>query len=198
MAKGIVVLHREATSTFGLEKVERVRLYGSRRRVALDANGEFCTRAALTDDGEVLLRSGMTAQGYFDPAGRQVETNALAAVDPDGHPLPLVPSTLGVPTPLEGPVSPRDVLDLDLTAVYRLVPEGVSPDLAAELASGHAFRVPFNYRPDFRSETAYLVQNEVGLFALVGIPAAAPWLEPDAPPPDDAQADDDELDFEMF
>jgi len=199
MAKGIVVTQGERVSQFGLEKLERARLYGSRRRVALGPDGAPCGRGQLTDDGQVLLRAGMTAQGYFTADGRQVESAELIGVDAAGLPLPLVSSTLGVAQALEGPVSARDLLDLSITAVYRLIPESLDDALGAALAAGQVFRVAFNYRPDYRAETAYLVRNDAGLFALVGTPSPAAWLEPQSPPPlvedDDAS---DELDFDMF
>lgn len=199
MARGIVVEHGGAVSQFALEKVERAKLYGSRKRIALDGEGQACIRGSLTDDGQVLLRAGMTAQGYFDREGRQVENAAIGAVDKDGKPLPLVPSTLGVQQPLEGPVDAREVLDMSLTSVYRLVPEQLDPALEGALSAGKAFRVAFNYRPDYRSEVAYLVKNDAGLFALVGNPAPAAWLAPDAPPPIEGEGEEEaELDFEMF
>jgi hypothetical protein len=199
MAKGIVVTYAGTETSFAIERLERAKLYGYRRRIAIDADGRPCTRAALTEDGQVLLRSGMAAQGYFDPDGRQVETSALTAIDAAGNALSLSPSTLGVAQALEGPVDPREVLDLAISSVYRLVPEGIALGLAEGLSAGHVFRAPFNYRPDYQSEIAYLVQNDAGIFALVGVPAPPPWLSPDAPPPaDDTVADEAELDFEMF
>ena len=39
MAKGIVVMWGGAQSSFGFEKVERAKLYGSKRRVAVNADG---------------------------------------------------------------------------------------------------------------------------------------------------------------
>jgi hypothetical protein len=61
MPKGIVVPHNGMVSSFQIEKVERAKLYGVRRRLAVDDKGRTCARAALTDDGQVLLRAGMTA-----------------------------------------------------------------------------------------------------------------------------------------
>lgn len=199
MPKGLVVTFNGAESSFALEKLERAKLYGSRRRIAVDADGSTCTRAALTDDGQILLRSGMTAQGYFASDGRQVESSALGAIDQDGKPLTLIPSTLGVAQPLEGPIDPKDVLDLAITSVYRLSPDALDKALEKELTAGKIFRAPFNYRPDFYGETAYLLQNDAGCFALVGAAAAPAWLTLDAPPPaEDEASDDGELDFEMF
>lgn len=199
MPKGVVVALNGKVSSFQIEKVERAKLYGVRRRLAIDDKGRTCARAALTDDGQVLLRAGMITQGWFDTDGRQVEQTEIGAEDEDGKPLELIPSTLGIEQPLEGPIVPTEVLDLSLTAVYRIAPQQIDDALAASLAAGEFWRFPFNYRPDYCSETGYLVQNTEGIFALVGVPATAEFLEPQAPPPQaDADDDDGDLDFEMM
>lgn len=199
MAKGIVVSLNGKASSFQIEKVERAKLYGVRRRLVVDDKGRTCSRASLTDDGQVLLRAGMTAQGWFDTDGRQVEQKAIGAEDADGNLLDLVPSTLGVEQSLEGPVDAREVLDLSLTGVYRITPEALDDSLAQSLAEGQFWRFPFNYRPDYRSEIGYLIQNPEGIFAIVGTPAPAQYLEPQASPPQTDDDDDEgELDFEMM
>ncbi len=199
MPKGVVVAHNGKVSSFQIEKVERAKLYGVRRRLAIDEKGRTCARAALTDDGQVLLRAGMMAQGWFDTDGRQIEQKDIGAEDEDGKLLELIPSTLGVEQPLEGPIDPKEVLDVSITAVYCIAPEQLDEQLAASLAAGEFWRFSFNYRPDYRSETGYLVQNADGIFALVGLPAPAAFLEPQAPPPQAEDDDDDgDLDFEMM
>ena len=199
MAKGLVLSLDGHVSSFQLEKIERARSYGVRRRLAVDDMGRTCSRAALTDDGQVVLRAGMTAQGWFDTDGRQIEQKAIGAEDADGRPLDLVPSTLGVEQSLVGPVDAREVLDVSLTAVYRVTPDELDEALARSLADGQFWRFAFNYRPDYRSETGYLVQNADGIFALVGTPAPARYLEPQAPPPPvDDDDDEGDLDFEMM
>jgi hypothetical protein len=199
MARPIVVTHQGVVSSFQLSKLERQKLYGARRRIPVDAAGEPCARAALTDDGAVLITAGMTAQGWFDPDGHQVESREIGARDSDGNPLEPVPSTLGEQQQLEGPVSATEVLDLALASVYRLEPENLDEGLAAELQDGLIWRFRFNYRPDYRAETAYLLANAEGVFALVGVPAGPRFLEPNAPPPpeDDEEVEGD-LDFEML
>lgn len=199
MPKGLVVCENGKVSSFQIEKVERAKLYGVRRRLAVDEKGRTCSRASLTDDGQVLLRSGMMAQGWFDSDGRQVEQKAIGAEDGDGNLLELVPSTLGVEQKLEGPIDAREVLDLSLTAIYRVTPESLDEGLGKSLADGNFWRFPFNYRPDYRSEIGYLVQNGDGIFALVGMPAPAQFLEPQAPPPPAEDVEDEgDLDFEMM
>jgi hypothetical protein len=85
MAKGLIIRvvgnFLPSSSSFKLEKLERAKLYGVRRRLALSEQGRTCSRAALTDDGQVLLRSGMMARGWFDSDGRQIEHSDIGAED---------------------------------------------------------------------------------------------------------------------
>ncbi len=200
MAKPIILTHNETASNFQLEKLERSKLYGSKRRIPVDVDGKPCVRAALTDDGEVLILSGMAAQGWFDDLGRQVEASEMEAQTPDGIALELVPSTLGVSQPLEGPVSPMEVLDLAVSSVYQLTAETIADELAASLTSGEVWRFRFNYRSDFLAETAYLLANDAGIFALIGQPTTAPHLQLNALPPVEAAdvEDTEDVDFEML
>jgi hypothetical protein len=96
MAKPIIVMLGGVESSFDHSKLDRARLYGTRRRVPLDAQGLPCVKAALTVDGAYLMQAGMTAQGYFDDQGRWLQKSELVGVDPDGHVVDLQPSTLGV------------------------------------------------------------------------------------------------------
>lgn len=200
VAKSIVVTLGGVESSFGLEKLDRAKLYGRRERRPLDPEGRRCERAELTRDGALLVRAGMTAQGYFDEAGAWIPNRDLVGLDREGKPLPQVPSTLGVAQPLEGPIAPESVLDLAVRTVYVLDPEQLDPALAEQLKGGAAFRFAFNYRADYQAETGILVANDTGFFALVGRVTTPTWasLELPAPASFDAAEDDDELDFEMF
>lgn len=200
MAKSIVVTFAGIESTFAIEKLDRAKLYGRRERRSLDAEGRRCERAELTRDGALLVRSGMTAQGYFDAGGTWIPNRDLVGLDKGGSPLPQVPSTLGVAQALEE-ASPEEVLDLAVRTVYVLGPESLDDALAEKLRAGTAFRFAFNYRADYQAETAVLVGNEAGFFALVGRTAVPGWstLETVARDSfDDRDDADDELDFEMF
>lgn len=201
MAKPIVVTLGGVESRFDHEKLDRSKLYGRRQRQVLDPGGKRCERAELTRDGTLLIRSGMTAQGYFDEVGTWIPNSKLVGLDADGKPVKQVPSTLGEAQKLAGPVGPEELLDLSVRAVYVLAAEQLDPKLEAELKAGKVYKFPFNYRPDYESETAFLVGNPSGYFALVGTPAETVWCELQtvavAEAAEDA-SDDDELDFEMF
>ena len=189
-----------AESSFDHRKLTRERLYGKRSRVTLDAHGKPCTRAELTTDGDLMIQSGMAQQAYFDEAGNQFAIGDLVAFDAEGAQLEKVPSTLGVAQPLEGPVDPAEVLDLKLASIYLLTPEALDDGLAEALRAGELFRFAFKYRLDYHQDTAYLVGNEDGYFALIGRPVPAPWIALDQPIVDtfDDDGDDDDLDFDMF
>ncbi len=201
MAKPIVLTYAGETSSLEPARLDRKKLYGHRRRLPMDPAGSPCTRAALTEDGSLLVRAGMTAQGYLDDEGNWVPNQELVGLDAEGQPLPLVPSTLGAERPLEGPVDASEVLDCAVDTVYALSELELSPLLRAALDEGQIFRFEFNYRADYSASRAYLVANDEGaLFALIGKEAASQWLTLERPAEafEDDESDDDDLDFEMF
>ncbi len=201
MAKPIVLSYRDKVSSFPFQKLDRKKLYATRRRMVLDRDGEPCLRAELMADGSTLIRPGMTGQAYFDDSGRWIPNSDLVGLDGDGHPLQKHPSTLGQAQQLQGPVAPEEVLDMAVYAVYRLDCEGADPELKEAVDGGDIFRFAFNYRPDYHAETAYLVGNDDGWFALVGLRNEPVWCELEKPEVDlSAEQDDDtdDLDFEMF
>lgn len=202
MAKQIVVERDGNVSTFDFQKIDRSKLYGKRRRINLDPEGEPCTRAQLTKDGSLMLRSGMMAQGYFGEEGEWIPQRELIGIDGAGRPVEISPSTLGEQQELEGPVPAEDLLDLQVSSVYALDGAEVDAGLLKSLEGGDLYRFSFNYRGDFHSETGYLLANKDGVYCIVGSPAVVQWcelgqvvVESFEPDEDD---DDDDLDFEMF
>lgn len=199
MAKGIVVKLGENESSFNIKAVDRSALYGKRRRVLLDENGEPCSRASLLDDGSLLIRSGMTAQGYFLSDGRSYKLADLEGFDLSGNPLSKVPSTLGVSQPLQE-VDAEDALNMSQRAVYALEPDELDSELKDELENGKIYSFPFNYREDYEAETGLLIHNENGFFAIIGKPVEYEWVGFKAVVdlPQESDDSDEELDFEMF
>ncbi len=200
MAKQILVNHKTVTSSFDFKKIDRSKLYGKRRRIPLDPNNEPCTRAQLTSDGSVLLRSGMQAQGYFQPDGKWVRQGELQGMDGAGRPVEKEPATLGVEQELEGPVPPEDLLDLDVTSIYALENADVDAALTKSLDAGDIYRFKFNYRADYHSETGYLVSNPTGVYCITGNPTVIGWSELGqvVETTFEEETVEDDLDFEMF
>lgn len=200
MARNLVLVLDGEQSEFGIKALNREDIYGKRKRVALDADGELCSKASLLDDGSLLLKSGMTAQGYFTPDGKGYKQAELVAFDTSGKAIEKVPSTLGVAQNLTGPLPAESVLDLRVDSIYQLESEQLGEKLAASLAAGEIYGFTFNYRDDYSAESGVLLSNENGYFALIGKPVEWEWSTlatvADLPASDiDA---DEELDFEMF
>ncbi|MFO0746397.1 MAG: hypothetical protein U1F43_12085 [Myxococcota bacterium] len=199
MARGIVVARDGHESRFGLQVVDRAKLYGQRRRVVVDEKGEPCATGYLSVDGSVLLLSDSRALLYLDERADVVERSELHAVDDEGRPLAKLESTLDAPQAIVGPVAPERVLDMNVTSVYRLEAESVDEELAAALARGEIWETIFNYMPGYERQTLFLLQNPEGIFGLVTEPSAVTWMDRQSPPPSDEDPlGDDELDFSMF
>jgi len=199
MPKPIILNKNNYSSIFHLKKIERKKLYGFKKRLAIDENNNECKRASLTEDGQILIKSGMTSQGWFVEGGKQIESNEIGAIDENNNELELIPSTLGINQNLEGPSDPKELLDLSITTVYSIIPDEISEDLKSSLERGEIWKFNFNFRADYRMETSYILKNENGYFAIVGIPYNIKMLTPNEVPPEDEDEDiGDEIDFEMF
>lgn len=199
MARSIVVRLGEEESTFGFTKVEREKLYGKKERVIVDETGRECDSAWLTPDGAVLVPTGGTAHLWMDERWDAREQNERVAVDLAGQPLDSKPSTLGVAQTLTE-IDARRVLEIVTTSVYELAPETLGSALEGALKEGRIFELPFAYRDGYESDTAVLLSNDEGMFALVGRPSGFEMIareviaeEPGAP--DDLDGD---LDFGML
>jgi Neuraminidase (sialidase) len=198
MAKPIVLNFKGIEINFDVVKVDRSKIYGSRKRIAVDVNGNQCTRAALLADGSELISSGMTAQGYFTDSDRPVSRQEMVGLDDKGNVVQTKPSTLGIAQSLEGPVDPEEVLNLDLDGVYFLEALNEIGELGKHLKEGAVYKFPFNYSTSFDVGEAFLVANDDGYFALVGSTVESAWVdEAEVFVPDEVDTDDtDELDFD--
>ena len=200
MAKLILINYQGEEAQFSHKKVDRSKLYGSRKRIPLDPSGENCLRCELSDDGSTLIMSGMTSQGYFDSDINWIPNKELIGMDSIGKVLDKVPATLGVAQ--DGVLSELEpLLDLAVDSIYQLDPEEVPQSIQTVLESGKVFNFPFNYREDYHAESAYLVLNDEGYFALIGNPIKPEWMELNQVIEESFEneaEDNNDLDFEMF
>jgi hypothetical protein len=200
MAKTINLTYGAETAIFAYKPIDRAVLYGKRRRVAFDLNGKECAKASLLADGSLLIRSGMTAQGYFTEDETWVPQSELEAINLDGTKPELFPATVGENVVAEK-VSAVEALSLRFDTTYSLEPEELPGGLKKELDSGSIFKFPFNPRADYQVETGILVSNENGYFALIGQEVEYQYsaLSSVVSVVDEAASDSsDDLDFEMF
>ena len=200
MAKTINLTYKGNQAVFAYRPIDRGVLYGKRRRVAFDALGNECAKASLLSDGSLLIKSGMTAQGYFTPDGVWVPQSDLEAINDDGSVPELLPTTIGeeVEATL---ISPVEALNLKFNTTYSLEPEAISDELKKELDTGTILSFPFNPRADYNIEIGILISNENGYFALIGNAVEYKYVGLDSvvSVAEEAGSDSsDDLDFEMF
>ena len=201
MAKSIVINCQGEEAKFSHKKINRAKLYGSRKRIPLDREGEKCLRCELSDDGSNLILSVMTSQGYFDIDMNWIPNKELVGISLKGKVLDKIPSTLGVAQDAVI-IEPESLLDLAVDSIYQLEPEEMHDSIKSILESEKVLNFPFNYREDYHAESAYLVMNTEGYFLLIGNPTKPYWIELEQVIEenfeDEAVDDNDELDFEMF
>jgi hypothetical protein len=200
MAKTINISYKGESAVFGYKPIDRGVLYGKRRRVPFDADGNECAKASLLEDGSLLIKSGMTAQGYFTPDKVWVAQGDLEAINPDGTTPELFPATIGEVVEATQ-LSPVEALNLRFGTTYALEPEVLSDGIKKELDSGVVLTFPFNPRADYEVETGVLVGNENGYFALIGQKNQYEFvgLASVVSVAEEANSDtSDDLDFEMF
>lgn len=196
MAKNIAVRWAGEESAFAFTKVEREKLYGKKDRVVVDEQGRTCSSAWLTADGSALVLAGGTAHVHVDERWSAYEQEDRRAVDLEGRPLDSKPSTLGVVQDLSE-ASVERLLDHTTTVVYQLDAESLGEALRAALAAGRIFEAPFLYRDGLAPDTLFLLQNDEGVFALVGRATGFSFIRREALPEPETTEREDELDADL-
>ena len=199
MAKTIDISFNGEAVSFTYKPVDRKALYGYKKRVAFDITGAECVRASLLRDGSLLLRSGMSSQGYFKDDGSWVPSAELEAINSDGSKPQLFPATIG--QVVQGrEISVEEILSLNIVNTYFLESQIIPKSISDTLAQGKFIAFDFNPRADYNLETGVLLSNENGYFALIGdrIEYQFVSLATVASIENEAAADSDDLDFEMM
>ena len=187
-------------SRFSKSEVDRARLYGSRKLVAVDGDGRECATALLTRDGHVLP-AGCTAELYLNERGDVVARSELVAVDERGAPLPALESTTGEPQKLEGPVPAQELLEYVVVRVHALHLHAVTlaPGLAEALEAGAVFRVPYRPRRTVVETSAFLLGSASGVFLVQAEPCGFDFVGLDQPAlPEDGAGEEDDVDAFAF
>ncbi len=198
MAAYLDLTHQGQPSRFALTAIDRKRLHGYTKRLALDADGHECSTAHLTRDGRFLLPAGATADLYLNNDGDTVPRTDLVPVGGDGRALSALAPTTGRPQEAEGPVSVEELLDCVVVRAYVLTPESLAPALQSALVRGAIFKVSYRPRKATQATTAFLLANGHGLYLLQTEPCGFEFVGPDQlPAAPDAGADDQYEDFDF-
>ncbi len=169
MAKQLTVQYQGQELYFGLDKVDRTKLYGYIDTEVLDEQGQLCELATLNSDGNTLVGRGGTALAMLSPDGLWRERSALKAVDPQGQLITPVKSSFDEPIPLDKTASIDDYLAHNINLVYKLETEDDVADLVEELRGGTIYTFPFSYRGGLEAYDGFLLLGSDGnLFLTAG------------------------------
>lgn len=198
MSTYLDVSYQREKSRFAMTAIDRKRLHGYTKRLALDADGNECATAHLTRDGRFLLPAGSTADLYLNNEGDCVPRTDLVAVGSDGRALDTLAPTTGQPQEVEGPVSPEEILDCVIVRAYALVAETLSPALQSALVGGAILKVPYRPRKTTQATTTFLLANDTGMYLVQTEPCGFEFVGPEQVLVEaDAWADDDEFEFDQ-
>jgi len=200
MAAYLDLTYQGQPSRFALAAIDRKRLHGYTKRVALDADGHECATAHLTRDGRSLLPAGSTADLYINDEGDSVPRTDLVPVGGDGRALAAPAPIAGRPLEAEGPVPVEELLDCVVVRAYAVTPESLAPALQSALARGGIFRVAHRPRKATQAALTFLLANGHGLFLLQAEPSGFEFVGPEQLPAESddwANEQDEEFDFDQ-
>ena len=167
MHKIFEVIFNGRVSSFTVNKIDRSKLYGSKKRIAVDVQGHECSAAALTRDGKYILPTGGTALLYLDEHEDVVERNQLQAVDPEGSNGDSEESSPNEAMELGPEISAAEILEYTISHVYMLEPVSLPPELEKMRASGlMCWRVLSSV--SHNGHQSFLLKNNSGFFLLAG------------------------------
>jgi hypothetical protein len=184
-------------------KLDRKKLYGWTDKLTLDKNSQECKLVSIDTNGATLIPAGGLGQGILDDQGSWVERSELIAVDENGSPAEMLPSSFDTPIKLENSISIEEFLDHYITAIYTMQGEENCPDFVKAIAGGPIYTFDFNYRSSYEPSPAFLVENSGELFLLVGKKSEfefigleqAGYLDEDD---DSSDVEEDPFDFSMM
>jgi len=169
MGRKIEIAFQGSISRIALRRVDRSLLYGSSRRIGLDAKGRECASALLTRDGKYVLGPGSTAGMYLNEKDDAVASEDLERVNNHGQ-----QSNGGNapddPHELTGPVSAEELLECAVTFVYEVDASEIDSTLAAAMSRGDIYHAP---------DQGFLLANEHGAFLLGTKPARFDFIGKD-------------------
>jgi hypothetical protein len=183
---------------FAKTEIDRSRLYGLRKIVALDAQGRECQSALLTRDGRYILPTGSTADLYINACGDVVACRDLVAVDESGAPPLTSAPTACEQKEIQGPLVAGEILDYAAIRVHALQPVAVPAKLAQALGDGAVFQVPYSSRSGVTETPAFLLGGDAGVFLIQVEPHGFDFVGPDQPVLTENDPDEDDTDAFAF
>ena len=199
MAKEAVLKFEGNLVKANLTKVDRNKVYGWSEEIYTDKSGNVCTWATLLNDGVTLISSGGSALKTFNNIGNEVSKSDLIAVYGNGELANLISSVFDAETTLSNEKTLEDLMNLEVKSVYQLEVLENKDLLKTWLSQFKVLYLPFNYRTDYESDDAFLLNQGELFFIITGTIKEFQYASLQATPELESDVEEsDEIDFNMF
>lgn len=198
MPRQLTFLLKRRRYTAFPRKIDRRKLYGWTAIEATDDAGDRCEVVGTDETGRLVIPRGGTAVGLLTPGGEWVERSELIAVDGEGKPARLLPSSFDVEISLERKVTPQQYFDHNITDFYAL--EEAPPELVRAVGDD-IYTFDYCYAAGCEGTPAFVLSAAGSLFLLLGQRLRLEMIGYDEPgfiDEEDAADEDEALDFAMF
>ena len=199
MAKEAVLKFEGNLVKANLTKVDRNKVYGWSEEIYTDKSGNVCTWATLLNDGVTLISSGGTALKTFNNIRNEVSNSDLIAVYGNGELANLISSVFDAETTLSNEKTLEDLMNMEVKSVYQLEVLENMDLLKTWLSEFKVLYLPFNYRTDYESDDAFLLNQGELFFIITGTIKEFQYASLQASPELESDVEEsDEIDFNMF
>ncbi len=203
MARALHLFYKGKSYNFGIQKIDRKKLYGYTVIEVKDDNNSNCTLASISDDGKYILSRGCVGYITMNQQNEYVPSNSVKMMDNEGNELERIPSSFDLEKIELREASLEEYLQLHVKAVYQLSSSDEEIDiseLVKLLKELKVLRFEFNYRTDYDDDDAFLIQNEGTIFMVTGqvSPFEFIGLEKIVESEIIEEEDDDDFDFGML
>ena len=203
MARALHLFYKGKGYSFGIQKIDRRKLYGYTVIDVKDDNNSNCTLASISDDGKYILSKGCVGYITLNQQNEYIPSNSVKMIDSEGNELEKILSSFDLEKIELREASLEEYLQLHVKAVYQLssVDEEIDiPELVKLLKEVKVLRFDFNYRTDYDDDDAFLIQNEGAIFMVTGqmSPFEFIGLEKVVESENIEEDNDDDFDFGML
>ncbi|MCD8186701.1 MAG: hypothetical protein LUD68_09780 [Rikenellaceae bacterium] len=147
-------------------KVDRRKLYGWTKLMAVDDNGNPCELLTADESGKYLIPLGGTGIGILSPQGQWVERSELKTVDADGEPAPIFPSSYKTVNTLKTKITPQEFLDYSISDFYQL--EDIPQEMLRAVGET-IYSFECTYNDSYDPSPAFIMAAQGALFLLIGV-----------------------------
>jgi len=185
-------------------KIDRKKLYGWTEILALDDHGNECKLVSADESGTLIIPKGGTGLGLLSADGKWVNRSQLQALNENGEPADLHPSSFNVTINLKQKISYEEYLNHSITAAYQM--DDVEADFI-EAIGDDIYTFSYSYRDSYTGSPAFLLtadDHEMGkkLFLMIGVINKFEMLKLEEAgiieETEEETETEEELDFSMF